>query len=536
MGITSSNKTLMHFGPPFAKGREGEIRQSTDNPCLAAKVFRPEFRTPEREQKIETMCDAMQGRKTTYAAWPRQIVFVDNKFVGYIMDFIPNTVKLRALGNFLSNSAHIKNLTLKDRISIAKSICAAFDEMHSAGFVIGDMNPDNILVNLPSKQVILVDTDSFHIPNPAGGYFRCLVGTSEYFPPELQRKLQPGTKIEDILGDTYSKETDLFGLAIHIYQLLMNDQHPFSYGKDMTNLPLSQIKAVTDTNPPRETNILKCVTPFNQKRGYSIPLYSPEPSSLPKYIYDAFRKTFIDGHSSPFARVSASDWWHHLERFEKALKACPANSRHLFRSNLSDCPWCALNKRIATTGFLGSAQNAHPSVTVGTSRTTTVPTATPRQPISTPRLRPKKQFITRDRLLRIMCAGIMSSLTLLVAPPVILVILSFLVAISQTVWHLGGLELLLLLPQLLLYLLSALAYFSSLFWIPGIAISRVYNEDLSTGAGIIAAIVIIPWTFYLEMVFYPFGSYYGVRSVDFEILWCMLSILIIMIGVIYRSK
>ncbi len=96
-----------------------------------------------------------------------------------------------------------------------------FRSIHGFGYVVGDVKPENLLVNA-SMQVCAIDTDSFQVTDPASGaVYRCTVGTPDYTPPELW-----GLKFEEI---DRTIRHDLFGLAALIYLFLFG-KHPYSAG------------------------------------------------------------------------------------------------------------------------------------------------------------------------------------------------------------------------------------------------------------------------------------------------------------------
>src|SRR5712691_4689158 len=69
--------------------------------------------------------------------------------------------------------------------------------------------------------VTLVDTDSFQVCEPHNGVvYRCPVGKPEFTPPELQGC--PFAQVDR------APEHDLFGLAVLLFQLLMEGTHPFA--------------------------------------------------------------------------------------------------------------------------------------------------------------------------------------------------------------------------------------------------------------------------------------------------------------------
>ena len=69
-------------------------------------------------------------------------------------------------------------------IRTARNLSAAVSALHNVGYVVGDFNQKNVLVN-GKALVTLIDTDSFQVTDPATGEIhRCTVGTADYTPPE----------------------------------------------------------------------------------------------------------------------------------------------------------------------------------------------------------------------------------------------------------------------------------------------------------------------------------------------------------------
>ncbi|MDJ0736311.1 MAG: hypothetical protein QNJ47_19980 [Nostocaceae cyanobacterium] len=98
------------------------------------------------------------------------------------------------------------------------NIASIIEAIHAAGYVLGDMKPENILVNnraLPS----IIDTDSFQVRHPNNRkVYRCLVGSNGFTPPELIGK--------DFSIINQTEIHDRFRLAVIIYHLLFGES-PF---------------------------------------------------------------------------------------------------------------------------------------------------------------------------------------------------------------------------------------------------------------------------------------------------------------------
>ena len=194
--------------------------------------------------------------------------------------------------------------------------------------MIGDLRENNILVN-ENALVTLVDTDSFQVPDPEHHtIYRCPVGTPEYTPPELQ-----GLSFSEI---TRTPEHDLFGLAVLIFQLLMEGVHPFAG------------TFLGDSEPPAyETRIREGHFPYSTL-GSS--LYRPMPSAPPLRILhprvqDLFMQCFELGHHDPRARPDAQMWVEAMEEAEAVLVVCSTNAQHRYGKHLTACPWCERTER-----------------------------------------------------------------------------------------------------------------------------------------------------------------------------------------------
>src|SRR5262249_10767309 len=131
-------------------------------------------------------------------------------------------------------------------------------------------------------------------------------------------------------------EHDAFGLAVLIFQLLMQGVHPFSG------------RLIGAGEPPGlAERIAAGHWPYAQKR---IVPYVPSPLAppfaiIPPLIRQLMCRCFEEGHGNPAARPNAAEWQQALKDAEAQLATCPTNPQHLYHGGLSECPWC----RIAQT-------------------------------------------------------------------------------------------------------------------------------------------------------------------------------------------
>ena len=330
---------------PFAQGGEGQIFNINGQPDKVAKLYKAGKITPEHERKLLKMVITPPERDVLdQIAWPLDVLYDNNKFVGFIMRKFKLNEDLNVIYEY-GSSAKYPEMTWGNKIRIAKNLCVVLNAVHEAGHVCGDFNPKNISVDPNTGHITFVDTDSYHITDGSNTY-RCNVGMPEYLPVEIQKKMHNG--LSNAVLPTFSQATDNFALAVHIFQLLMNGVHPFACAV----IPSQDSVPIPDTSD----SILKGECPFfKDVPGKQIPKFAPPADILPQEIKKLFLLAFVDGHASPAARPSAETWYYALEKLEKNLKKCKDVGHHEYHNGQSSCPWCAADKRFS--GALSSAKS-----------------------------------------------------------------------------------------------------------------------------------------------------------------------------------
>jgi WD40 repeat protein/serine/threonine protein kinase len=310
------------------RGGEATVFAATADSQLVAKVYHAP--TEEYARKLTVMLasppdDPMAGTGQLSIAWPVELLRVESgngRIVGYLM---PRAAGARPLFAFYNPATRREECPLSNTLYLhrtARNLAAAVRALHARGYVIGDINESNILVT-ETALVTLVDTDSFQVRDPqSGAVFRCPVGKPEFTPPELQGKL--------FAHADRTPEQDRFGLAVLIFQLLMEGTHPFA-----------GIYQGTGDPPPYEERIRRGHFPYGARR---VP-YRPMPAAPPfEMLHPTLRQLFLrcfeDGHDDPAARPEALTWQNVLAEAEEALATCAVNPQHRYGSHLAACPWC----------------------------------------------------------------------------------------------------------------------------------------------------------------------------------------------------
>src|SRR5579885_2768207 len=208
---------VFELATAIASGGEATIYAVPERPALVAKVYRKPI--DERAAKLAAMIaappeDPMAALGHASIAWPSDRLLSpegDRACLGFVMPRVDNA---RTIFDFYNPARRLKHCPLFHYgylMRTARNLAAAVHAIHQRGYVVGDLNESNILVNNQAL-VTLVDTDSFQVPDN-GRVHRCLVGKPECTPPEFQKR-----RFADF---DRGPEQDAFALAVLIFQLLM---------------------------------------------------------------------------------------------------------------------------------------------------------------------------------------------------------------------------------------------------------------------------------------------------------------------------
>lgn len=326
-----SNGQIITLDPSLTLGHGGEARVFAvpGNDILVAKVYHKPGETHTR--KLLAMLanppeNPMASQGHISIAWPVDLLRTtdgSDRVVGFLM---PRVKAMHSLLEFYNPKTRRQKCPFFNYLYLhrtARNIAAAVGALHARGYSIGDVNESNILVG-DTALVTLVDTDSFQVRDPhTGNVYRCPVGKAEFTPPELQGK---NFGLVDRLP-----EHDLFGLAVLIFQLLMEGTHPFA-----------GIFQGAGDPPPYESRI--AVGHFSYSVAQGVPYIptriAPKFEILHPTLKQLFVRCFEDGHKNPQMRPSAQAWQAALKEAENSLVSCSVNSQHRYGKHLSSCPWC----------------------------------------------------------------------------------------------------------------------------------------------------------------------------------------------------
>jgi hypothetical protein len=280
-------KVLLYFGG------EAEIYEAQNGSLI--KIYNSHSMS---EDKLKKQQELLKENKTiSNTCFPKALARnSQGDYVGFSMD--------RAKGHTLAKSVMLKPLFLQkfadwkkiDLVILAKGIAQKVYELHRAGFILGDINSSNIIVDSP-ESFCFVDCDSYQYKN-----YKCSVGYPEFVPPELFNK--------DMSKITRTLAHDNYSLAALLFAILMGGKKPYS------NAGLGSIVE----------NVLQCefVYPLGTKTtgvapvGESAYIWSNLAYNLKSAFYNTFHRE--GKYFRPDLRLQPSDWQRLLHQYEFNLK------------------------------------------------------------------------------------------------------------------------------------------------------------------------------------------------------------------------
>ena len=193
-------------------GGEGSV-YLTDSGYIC-KIYKKEKVSSFRYEKIKLFIE--NEIVIPNVCLPQRIAFNSKKeFVGYLMP--------QAEGHEMKTSLFMPML-LKEKfphwnrlhlVQVAIGIIDMVKHIHEYNIILGDINPNNILVK-DENTIFFIDTDSFQV-----GRYPCPVGMIPYTRREKQSK-----RYEAFLRD---KEDDIFALTTLLFQLMLPGKLPYSF-------------------------------------------------------------------------------------------------------------------------------------------------------------------------------------------------------------------------------------------------------------------------------------------------------------------
>lgn len=317
------------LGPKVASGGQGTIWRIAGHETFCVKVYHkpPD---PRHIAKLRVMI-GKQAALGKVAALPTSLAFSDKaktKIAGVFLPFIVGKEIFELYGT-RSRLQHFATAKYNFLVHTACNLAAAFEDLHAAGIIVGDINEQNLKIR-PDATLCLIDSDSFQVSDGVRTYTSD-VGTPIWTPPELQG--------QNLTGLKRTVNHDGFGLAQLIFLLLFLGRNPFA-GRPRGQKHLPPEEAVREYAFAFAPNSL--LLPLKPPPGCL------EMEFLPPAIQRLFQRAFLRGSGEPNHRPTAAEWLAALRDFMGSLAPCAKLPWHMHWRHAPACPWC---KIMAETGL-----------------------------------------------------------------------------------------------------------------------------------------------------------------------------------------
>jgi len=336
----------------IASSGEGTVWKTDRNGYLA-KIYHDSHH--ERVKKLEVMVENPPKEPNSHPnhisfAWPQELLTDQNgRVLGFLMPEIKDAKELLDVYNPQRRKMLKLEVNWYFLHTTALNIASFIQLIHAKGYVLGDIKPQNILVNdraLPS----IIDTDSFQVRHPnTGEVYRCLVGTEGFTPVELLEK--------DFHTTDQTEIHDRFRLAVIVYLLLFGAE------------PFKGIWVGEGDSPEPSELIRQGFWPYSPNS-----LIQPGPVTIPldvvhPEIQRCFLRCFNDGHTKPHLRPTAREWYKALEVAIADLTECDQITNHYHSKSYGQCYWCDRAARLGVDIFPGVPRvKIKPNATVAPSK------------------------------------------------------------------------------------------------------------------------------------------------------------------------
>lgn len=316
--------TVLPLGPKLSDSGEAVVFRHAERDDVLVKLHhRPGEALQDKLAHLVACAPddpSLDPRRRNFA-WPISTVRnAAGMAVGCILPTVPGARSLTALGNPKLRARRAAEMDWHFLHAVAANVAFLFDCLHDQGIVIGDVRPENILID-DRALATLIDCDSVQFTDGDAALHLCPVGSEGFTAPEwIGRRFKEAPR---------GVEADRFGLAVLLFQLLTG-AHPWT-GEWMGG----------GEPPSRDVLIRHGDWPFKPgARLRPIP-GMVTPDDLAPGLAALFRRAFIAGIRDPDARPSAAEWHSAVCLALAELETCAAKPHHHHDASISTCPWCA---------------------------------------------------------------------------------------------------------------------------------------------------------------------------------------------------
>jgi serine/threonine protein kinase len=219
--IKDSRGGQLQVGTLIGSGGEGAIYEVAGQPDQLIKIYTKQI-PDHQEAKLKRMVQLQGLRADKCIAYPSDLAYSSGKFVGYLMERV-NGSPLHVM-----NYPTLKETqAINDRrglVRVAINYIKTVSKIHRQNILLVDINEGNILIDLKSQMVSIVDLDSAQIED-----FPCLVGIEDNFSGDMiQRRRKHAGSNKHVLSSMWD---EMFSIYVFVFKILMGGRHPYDHKK-----------------------------------------------------------------------------------------------------------------------------------------------------------------------------------------------------------------------------------------------------------------------------------------------------------------
>lgn len=186
-------------------GGEGSVYKTYNN--LMAKIYNQNSITYVNYKKLSQMID--MNLFNPYICWPKDLLYDNNHFIGYLMDEIKDASSLLTLR--LENFNKFSHL---DRFILCYNLLKQIKYLHDKDILVGDLKPDNILVKSP-EEVYFIDCGCYQIDD-----YACPVCHPEYTKRIFKK--------DELKKQLRTVEDEYYPINKLAFEIMMRKNHTYS--------------------------------------------------------------------------------------------------------------------------------------------------------------------------------------------------------------------------------------------------------------------------------------------------------------------
>ncbi|MGM9972126.1 MAG: hypothetical protein ACI35W_06935 [Anaeroplasmataceae bacterium] len=304
------------------------IKYNANN--LLLKCFDRATDPYEKYEKITDMIRRNEGSAyvryynniSDTVAFPLEAVYRgENRrdFVGFLMRKMNGNMNFK---EYTRNANHTY-YNYNSCVAVANSLCKIVYNIHRMGYVIGDFNDLNIIVDSKTNSVSLVDADSFIFNK-----YTIEIGRPEMLPKEIVERQKRISETKENVNITYNEDTDDYALAVHIYKLFTGC-YPYIHKNKMEDPKDDSSIAYAVLN-----DRFPLINPVCLQPSHFFPL-----KAIPKEVSTLLAKAF-----SGTKRPNAAAYMAALAKVKNKQKKCSRDDKHIYYKELGRCPCCEYAK------------------------------------------------------------------------------------------------------------------------------------------------------------------------------------------------